>query len=70
MKQALQRHEAGDAKVIPIICRSVDWSDAPFCKLQALPKDGRPITKWDDQDEAWTDVSHGMRKIINKLLKE
>jgi hypothetical protein len=44
MKRALERHEAGEALVIPIILRPVHWADAPFGKLQALPKHGRPVT--------------------------
>src|SRR5205823_6498299 len=41
MTRALERHTTGDACVIPIILRSVDWEDAPFGKLQALPTEGR-----------------------------
>src|SRR5260370_30315226 len=33
MKQALERHEAGEARVIPIILKPVDWSGAPFSRL-------------------------------------
>src|SRR5713226_3133531 len=43
MLRALERHERNEAKVIPIILRPVDWSDAPFSRLQALPKDGKPV---------------------------
>jgi internalin A len=39
MKRALERHEAGRARVIPVIMRDVDWQSAPFSKLQALPKE-------------------------------
>src|SRR5262245_53472095 len=35
MKRALEKHEAGEARVIPVIIRPVDWSQAPFSKLQA-----------------------------------
>src|SRR5947207_5640960 len=33
MKRAMERHEKGEAKVIPIILRPVDWHDALFSKL-------------------------------------
>lgn len=36
MKRAIERHEAGDACVIPVILKPVDWTDAPFGKLQAV----------------------------------
>jgi hypothetical protein len=67
MKRALQRHDAGDARVIPVILRSVDWRGAPFAKLQALPKDGKPVTSWPNQDEAFTDVARGIRSVVEKL---
>src|SRR6266568_7511292 len=44
MKQALERHLAGEARVIPIILRPVHWEGAPFSKLQALPTDAMPVT--------------------------
>ena len=42
MKRALEKHEAGEARVIPVILRAVDWSGALFGKLQVLPTDARP----------------------------
>lgn len=56
MKRALDRHQRGHAKVIPVILRPCDWNDLPFGKLMAAPKDGRPITKWPNIDEAFQDV--------------
>ena len=50
MTRALQRHDAGKARVIPVIVRDVNWSKAPFAKLQALPKDGKAVTLWPDRD--------------------
>jgi hypothetical protein len=44
MKQALNRHENGSARVIPIILRHVEHEDAPFSRLQALPTDAVPVT--------------------------
>ena len=67
MNRALERHDAGDARVIPVILRSVDWRGALFAKLQALPKDGMPVTSWPDQDEAFTDIARGIRKVVEDL---
>ena len=67
MKRAMERHERGEAVVIPIILRAVDWHSAPFGKLQALPKDGRPVTSWPNRDEAFTDIARGIRKAIEQL---
>jgi tetratricopeptide (TPR) repeat protein len=67
MKQALARHEAGEARVIPIILRSVDWKNAPFGKLKALPKDGKAITSWSNRDAAYLDVAQAIRKEVKEL---
>jgi HEAT repeat protein/energy-coupling factor transporter ATP-binding protein EcfA2 len=67
MTRALEHHNQGTARVIPIILRPCDWHSAPFGKLQALPKDGKPVTKWDDQDEAFTNIAQGIRKAVAEL---
>jgi hypothetical protein len=68
MKRALERHEHGDARVIPIILRPVDWQGTPFGKLQALPRDGKPVTQWPDRDAAFVDIARGIRLICEELL--
>jgi hypothetical protein len=69
MKRALERHEAGTMSVVPIIVRSALWEESPLAKLKALPKDGRPVTLWDDRDEAWTDVARGIRGIAHAIQR-
>ncbi len=47
MKRALERHFTGEARVVPIILRPVDWKHEPILNsLQALPTDGKPVTTW------------------------
>jgi hypothetical protein len=67
LKRALERHDAGEARVIPIILRPTDWRSAPFGKLQALPKDAKPITTWANEDEAFLDVALGIRRVAEQL---
>lgn len=64
MNRALKMHKDGTAQVVPIIVRPSDWHAAPFGKLQALPRDGKAITSWPNQDEAWLDVARGIRRTI------
>ncbi len=49
---ALERHESKNCVVLPIILRPCHWHETPFAKIQSLPKDGHPITKWNDEDES------------------
>jgi hypothetical protein len=67
MKRAMERHDAKRARVIPIILRAVDWHSAPLGKLQALPKDAKPITLWGDRDSAWNDVATCIRSVAEQL---
>lgn len=64
MRTALYRHKRHDAVVIPIILRPVDWSGAPFAHLQALPRDGKPVTSWASHDEAFTSIAQEIRMVI------
>ena len=67
MKIALKRHEAGEARVVPILVRAAFWSDAPFAHLQALPTDATPISTWSDVDLALTDVTASIRRVLSEL---
>ncbi|OHE82955.1 MAG: hypothetical protein A2107_00610 [Verrucomicrobia bacterium GWF2_62_7] len=68
MNRALEKHKDGSAVVIPVIVRSVDWKNAAFSHLQALPKDAKPVTSWKNRDKAWTDVAKGIRRAIEERL--
>lgn len=67
MNVALDRHKAGDAVVIPVILRPCPWQDAQIGKLQALPDEGRPITKWGNRDEAGLNVAEGVMKVVRAM---
>jgi hypothetical protein len=69
VQQAMARHHAGAARVIPVILRPVDWHSAPFGALQALPKDGRPVTNWPTHDDAFLDVARGIRAVAEELAR-
>lgn len=68
MQRALQRHENGDARVIPIVLRPTDWSATPLAKLQSLPQDGEAVTLWRDRDIAMLEVVKGIRVIAKQIL--
>jgi len=72
MKRAIERHERGEAHVIPIILRHVYWERTPFGKLQALPKDAKPATdpSWHTLDIAFYDIAEGIREAAEALLEE
>lgn len=69
LTRAMERHERGEVCIIPIILRPVRWQDAPFSKIQALPKDAKPVmsSSWHNPDEAFVDITKGIMKTIEHM---
>ena len=69
MRRAIERNNQGSARVIPILLRATFWHNAPFAKLQILPKDARPVRdkSWFDIDEAFNDVTERLNQIVSEL---
>lgn len=67
MMRAMERHERGEAVVIPVILRACDWHGAPFSKLNVTPPDGKPITQWPDRDQAMLEVAKAIRAAAQRL---
>ena len=66
--RALERHDKGEATVIPVLLRPVGcWEDAPFARLQGLPIDLRPVTTWTNKDEAFKNIAQGIRRAIEGM---
>jgi len=67
IKCSMQRHQEKSAVVIPVLLRSCDTHGAEFMKLQGLPKDLKPVTTWDNLDEAFTDIAKGIRAVAKSI---
>ena len=67
MTRAIERHNNGEARVIPIILRPVDWRDTPFNKLSWLPQNGTPVVQWENRDAAWLNVETGLKQVVESL---
>lgn len=66
LRRAMERHEHGDAVVVPVILRACAWQGTPFGRLRATPRDGKAITSWTNQDEAFHDVAQAVRDVLNR----
>ena len=66
MTRALERHRAGEVRVIPIIIEPCDWKETPLGHLKALPRDGKPISTWDNEDEAFHNAVTELRRILTQ----
>ena len=73
LEQARTRHEAREARLIPIFLRPIDLDalcDTPIQKLQGLPDPKKPISKWNDREEAYLEVVKGIRKVVNEIIQQ
>jgi outer membrane protein assembly factor BamB len=70
MVRAIDRHRAGEARVVPVLLRPADWTNAPFSVLQVLPLNAQPVTLWPDHDAAFEDVAQGVRRVVSEVLSQ
>lgn len=56
--------QEGKCKVIPVIVRPSDWKESEFARFQAFPRDGKPISTYQNKDEAYTEVVEGIKRVI------
>jgi internalin A len=67
MKRAVERHQAREAVMLPVIVRDVDWEIPMLKKLKVLPTDRRAVTLWSDRDSAWRNVEDGIKQVIQHI---
>ncbi len=65
MEAALERHHAGETRVVPIIVEPCDWRSTPLGEIKAVPKDGEPIAKWENPNDAYLDIVNELRRIMD-----
>lgn len=69
IKRAVERHDKGEAVLIPIMLRKCDWNETSFSKIQALPKNAKPVKNFEDEDEAFYSIVEGIKSSITQLKK-
>lgn len=62
MTRAIEKHADGTAVVIPVILHPCDWHSAPFGHLRATPTDGKPVSLFANQHEAFAIVAKDVRE--------
>ena len=76
-KTAADRHQRGEAVVIPVLLRDCDWDVGGLRDFRALPTDAIPVTRIaaareesERRDAAWLDVINGLKDVIENLKKK
>ncbi len=63
-QQALASAEAGRLRIVAVILEPCDWLSSPFSQYLCLPKDGKAIAEWTNQNVAHLDVVKGLRRAL------
>jgi hypothetical protein len=61
MRRGLARHDAGLARVIPVILEPCDWRNTPFARIQGVPRGMNPVSEAADQGAVLQDVAREIR---------
>jgi len=69
-RKALELRKKKGIPIIPVILSPCGWlDDKDISKPLALPTDGKPVSKFPNQDEAWLDVYNGLKNLIEEEIK-
>lgn len=67
---AMKRHNEGTAKVVPVIIKNCLWQDMPFAKLQALPRNTKPVATYENHDDAFTEIAIAINKLVENMISK
>ncbi len=68
MCKALEQKEKNSTIVVPVIARPCAWKDhEKISGLLAIPTDGKAITQWNNEDEAFLNIYENIRKIAAQI---
>lgn len=62
--KAIERHNNGEVRIIPVLLRSCDYRSLPIARLQVVPRGAKPINNWEDKDVAYLNVVEQIRNIL------
>ncbi|MCB0546645.1 MAG: TIR domain-containing protein [Phaeodactylibacter sp.] len=68
-QDAYNLYQQNRAIVIPVLFNPCEWKDLDIGRLQALPREGKFITQWDNTDEAYTRISREVN-VLAKSIRE
>ncbi|UIY23555.1 toll/interleukin-1 receptor domain-containing protein [Rhizobium leguminosarum] len=68
-EEAQKLEAEGRLHIVPLIVEPCDWLSSPFSTRMALPKDGKPIPEWTNENVAYLNVIQGLRAVATSTQK-
>jgi hypothetical protein len=64
---ALEREERGEIVIVPVILEPCEWLSTPLQKFKAVPKDGKAVSEYTNQNVAFLNVATELRRMATTL---
>ncbi|GHP00484.1 hypothetical protein KSF_105310 [Reticulibacter mediterranei] len=68
MERAIQYHQAGSVRLIPLLLRPVAWQESSLASLSCIPSNGLPVTQWADPDAAFHACVREIRHLFDQPM--
>src|SRR5579871_746625 len=72
-QSVMDRHNRGQAVMIPVLIRNCMWKRTPFARLNVLPRNYQPLNNrqfWNSQDDAIMAVVEDIDRSLNELARQ
>src|SRR5450755_322043 len=69
LQMALDRQQAREATVVPILVRPCAWEETPLSTVQMLPRDHRALTQQVNRDAIWKDIVGEISRVLASLQR-
>lgn len=63
-QRALALQAEGRLRIVAVILEPCDWLNSPFSEILVLPKDGKPVSDWTNENTAYLNVVEGIRRAL------
>ena len=67
MKRALERDDAGECAIVPIVVRACPFTKMELGKIQAILPRGKPVKENRHRDSAWLEVTRQLERLFKRL---
>lgn len=61
---ALQMHNESRMRVVSVVVEPCDWRKSPLGSFLVVPKDGKAVAEWDNENAAFLNVVSEIRRIV------
>jgi hypothetical protein len=63
LDRALEKEEARELTIVPVIFEPCEWLKTPLERFKAVPRDGKPIVEYTNQNVALLEVATEIRRL-------